>query len=58
MGFTTMFTLATIMELLECLKAGDFETISSVITIIFYNMFPQGLDGVHELMEKFIGYFN
>lgn len=39
MGFTTMFILATIAELFECVKAGDFETISSIATIVFNNMF-------------------
>ena len=42
MGFTTMFIFATIAELFECVKAGEFETISSIVAF----------DGVYKLLKR------
>lgn len=51
MGFTTMLTLATILQIFELVMIGDFETLSKFIKM-YLDVIPQAFEGLSNLLEQ------
>ncbi len=56
MGFTTMLTLATILQIFELIMIGDFETLSQFIKM-YLDVIPQAIEGFSGLLEQIFAAF-
>lgn len=56
MGFTTMLTLATILQIFELIMIGDFESLSLFIKM-YLDLIPQAVEGLSGLLEQILAAF-
>lgn len=56
MGFTTMLTLATILQIFEFIMIGDFESLSLFIKM-YLDVIPQAVEGISGLLEQILAAF-